>query len=133
MAQRLAQLSAELGASRSEPVEPAAGGEWWSDHTRVTSGVPQLQVVPPAPVAPSSAPEEAPRVPVPGRHASPRRATRLVDVLVPASLRGRVALGPGALVVVALVVTVAMAVTAWLVVRGDPGAPTLATPAPAAR
>ena len=94
MARRLAQLSAELEATRSEPVAPAAGGEWWSDHTRVTrarrcGAVPALAPEP-------AAPTPTRRVPVPGRHAAPRRAARLVESLVPATLRGRVALGPGA-------------------------------------
>jgi competence protein ComEA len=139
VARRLAQLSAELEATRGESVARAAGGEWWSDHTRVTAAVPDLRVVPvsappeppkppgkPPAKAPPKAPDQPPRVPVPGRHAAPRRATRLADVVVPATLRGRVALGPGPLAVVALVVALGMALTAWLVVRGDPEQPTLA-------
>ena len=142
VARRLAQLSAELEATRGESVGQAAGGEWWSDHTRVTAAVPDLRVVPPsAPSVPSAPPpggrppekepsdEPAPmppRIPVPGRHAAPRRATRLADAVVPATLRGRVALGPGSLAVVALVVALGMTLTAWLVVRGDPEQPTLA-------
>ncbi len=126
MARRLAQLSAELEATREEAVAPAAGGEWWSDHTRVTA--PDLRVVP-ASIPPEPDP---PPVPVPGRHAAPRRAMRLADSLVPETLRGRVLLGPGPLTVVALVVALGMAVTAWLVVRGDPEQPTVAVAAPAA-
>lgn len=135
VARRLAQLSAELGAARAEPVAPAAGGEWWSDHTRITTLAPDLRVVPePARAAPSAAPldDDVPEVPVPGRHAAPRRATRLAEVLVPATLRGRVALAPGPLAVVALVVALGMAVTTWLVVRGDPEPPTVASAAPTA-
>lgn len=137
MARRLAQLSAELEATRSEAaapaVAPAAGGDWWSDHTRVTSLAPDPRVVPaPAPaVRPRSAADEPPLVPLPGRHAA-RRGTRLAESLVPATLRGRVALGPGAVAVVALVVAAGLAITAWLVVRGDPEQPMVAVSAPAA-
>jgi competence protein ComEA len=129
VARRLAQLSAELAATRAEPVAPAAGGEWWSDHTRVTPVARDLRVVP-APVPPERS--EPPEVPVPGRHAAPRRTTRLADLVMPDTLRGRVALGPGPLAVVALVVALGMAVTAWLVVRGDPEPPTAAVATPAA-
>lgn len=128
MARRLAQLSAELGATRAEPMARASGGEWWSDHTRVTAVAPELRVVP-APVAPTGPAPDPPLVPVPGRHAARRRGTRLADVLVPATLRGRVVLGPGPLAVVALLVALGMGVTAWLVVRGDPQQPTVAAPA----
>ncbi len=125
MARRLAQLSAELEATRAEPVAPAAGGEWWSDHTRVTPVARDLRVVP------APAPLDPPEVPVPGRHAAPRRTGRLAELVVPGTLRGRVALGPGPLAVVALVVALGMAVTAWVVVRGDPKPPTAAVAAPA--
>jgi len=123
VARRLAQLSAELAATRGGQVAPAAGGEWWSDHTRVSRVAPDLRVV--------QTDDAPPVVPTPGRHAAPRRATRLAEVLVPATLRGRVALGPGPLAVVALVVALGMAVTAWLVVRGDPEPPTVAAVGPA--
>lgn len=74
-------------------------------------------------------------LPSPGRHAS-RRGGRLAGLL-PDSLRGRVALGPGTLAVVAVVVAVGLAVTAWWVVRAEPSlvapveprsAPALASP-----
>ncbi len=126
VARRLAQLSAELEATRAESVAPASGGEWWSDHTRVAA--PDLRVVP-APTRPAPDP---PVVPVPGRHAAPRRAIRWADSLVPATLRGRVLLGPGPVTVVALLIALGMAVTAWLVVRGDPEQPSVAVAAPAA-
>lgn len=136
MARRLAQLSAELEAARGEAVAPAAGGEWWSEHTRVVAPMPDLRVVAPqerGPVTepavepePSREPRPAPApppIPVPGRHAAPRRRARVAE-LVPATLRGRVGIGPGPLAVLALVVAAGMAVTAWLVVRGDPEPPT---------
>ncbi len=54
-------------------------------------------------------------MPVPGRHAS-RRALGIV----PSALRGRIALGPAQLAVVAVVVALGLAVTCWSLVRGDP-------------
>jgi competence protein ComEA len=126
VARRLAQLSAELEATREESVPRASGGEWWSDHTRVTPTAPDLRVVPVV------REPDPPLVPLPGRHAAPRRVTRLADSLVPATLHGRVLLGPGPLAVVAIVVALGMAVTAWLVVRDDPEQPTVAAAAPAA-
>jgi len=44
----------------------------------------------------------------------------VADGLVPEPLRGRVALGPAQLAVVAVLVAVGLAVTAWWVVRSDP-------------
>jgi competence protein ComEA len=131
VARRLAQLSAELEATRAESVAPASGGEWWSDHTRVAG--PDLRAVPalvPEPM-PAPPPPESPPLPVPGRHAAPRRVIRWADTLLPDTLRGRVLLGPGPLTVVALLVALGMAVTAWLVVRGDPEEPTVPVAAPA--
>ncbi|MDQ4054831.1 MAG: hypothetical protein M3237_19360, partial [Actinomycetota bacterium] len=55
VARRLAQLSAELGAAREQPLARASGDEWWSDHTRVSAPVPELRVVP-APPAPAVSP-----------------------------------------------------------------------------
>jgi len=72
-----------------------------SDHTR----------------APVPAPVPVP-VPVPGRHAS-RRSRALADLL-PETLRGRVALGPAQLAVVAVVVAAGLVVTCWWVLRGSP-------------
>jgi competence protein ComEA len=137
VARRLAQLGAELEATRAGPVARASGEEPWPGHSPVTSAAPDLRVVPaparppPARTAPVEPADEAPRVPVPGRHAAPRRTVRVAETLVPATLRGPAALGPGALTVVALVVALGMAVTAWLVVRGDPEEPTVAVGAPA--
>jgi competence protein ComEA len=137
VARRLAQLAAELEATRAGPVARASGEASWPDHSPANSAAPDLRVVPaaarpaPAPTARVEPADEAPRVPVPGRHAAPRRTVRVAETLVPATLRGPAALGPGALTVVALVVALGMAVTAWLVVRGDPEEPTVAVGAPA--
>ena len=51
---------------------------------------------------------------------------------MPATLRGRIALGPGQVAVVAVLVAVGLAVTTWWVLRGDPqpvAAPALGVPA----
>jgi competence protein ComEA len=119
VSRRLALLSAELAAARPEP-EPDA---WSSEHTRVRP----LRVVDDAydePAAP------APLVPTPGRHAS-RRA---LGGVVPETLRGRFALGPAHVAVVAVLVAVGLAVTCWWLLRGDPDsleAPTISTPSAA--
>lgn len=57
-------------------------------------------------------------VPVPGRHAARRGRPVLTEVL-PETLRGRVALGPTQVTVLAVIVALGLAVTAWWVVRGD--------------
>jgi len=107
VSRRLALLSAELaGQVVHEPVDEPAD----------------------APVGEPPAPPERPVVrvvPEPGRHASRRP-------VLPATLRGRVALGPGQLAVVAVLVALGMAVTAWWVVRSgaeEVGAPLLTQPA----
>ncbi|GAA4694494.1 hypothetical protein GCM10023349_06980 [Nocardioides conyzicola] len=112
-------LTAELASTRpDEPPEPAAADEpWLAGHTRVRP----LRAVPdPSPdlgshLPPGPAP---PVLPVPGRHAA--RRARTPTGLVPEALRGRVALGPTQLVVVAVLVAVGLAVTGWWLVRGDP-------------
>ena len=58
-------------------------------------------------------------MPAPGRHAA-RRRRAAADGLVPEPLRGRVALGPAQLAVVAVLVAAGLAATAWWVVRSDP-------------
>lgn len=122
MSQRLALLSEQLAASRDEPVgepEPlAVGDEWWGEHTRVALR-PALRVVP-EPELPIGPVGEPVVVPTPGRHAD-RRALGWA-VLLPETLRGRVALGPGPLAVVAVGVALALAWTCWQVVRDDPPA-----------
>lgn len=80
-------------------------------------------------------------LPVPGRHVSRRAAQEpravagravgeVVAGVVPAPLRGRVGLGGAQLAVLAVVVAVALSVTAWWVLRAD--ARTVEAPAPAA-
>ncbi len=108
VSRRLALLSAELAGQVVLPEEPV--DELPDDPTSRAGG----------PVPP-----EVPVVPVPGRHASRRP-------VVPATLRGRVALGPGQLAVVAVLVALGMAVTAWWGVRSgaeDVGAPLVTQPA----
>jgi len=123
VSRRLAQLSADVAAARADPVvAPAAGGDWWAEHTRVVEPRPVLEVVAaddvPDPVIPP------PVVPRPGRHAARRRMS-----LVPDTLRGRVALGPAQLAVVAVMVALGLGLTAWWVVRAEPGEPS-APPVP---
>jgi competence protein ComEA len=94
VARRLELLGRELAAVRPPPLDPAD-----EEPVRVAPGTP--------PAAP---------VPRPGRHAS-RRAS---SGWLPEPLRGRVVLGPGPLAVVAVLVAVGLAVTAWWVVRSEP-------------
>ncbi len=106
-ARRLEMLAHELEATRVRERPPP---EPLDGHTRV--------------IDPAA-------VPMPGRHAARREVP-----LLPDTLRGRVALGPTQLTVVAVLVAVGLAVTAWWVLRGDPepapAVPTvLATPAAA--
>ncbi|MEO9323586.1 ComEA family DNA-binding protein [Nocardioides sp. C4-1] len=126
VARRLALLSDQLASAREEE-GAAVGDEWWGGHTHV-SARPVLHAVtdddgpaPPvvAPDVPQAARAPAPALlPEPGRHAS-RRAGAWSAAL-PDTLRGRVALGPGPLAVVALLVAVGLAYTCWQVVRDDP-------------
>lgn len=76
-------------------------------------------------------PEESPdppTLPVPGRHAH-RGSGRLLDL---SAFRGRAGLGPAHVAVVAVVAAIGLALTAWWVLRDDPGelapAPTTAAP-----
>lgn len=82
------------------------------------------------PAAPAPSPDPPPALPVPGRHAA-RRPGRWATA-VPEPLRGRVALGPGPLAVVAVLVALGLGVSAWWVVRSDsaPVAPVAPTTAP---
>jgi len=104
LARRLQQLGEEVAGRRAVP-EPLSQR--------------------PAPAAPPVPPS----VPRPGRHAS-RRAGGLARLL-PEAMRGRVALGPGTLAVVAVVVAVGLAVSAWWVVRTEPRLVTPVEPKPA--
>ncbi|MBJ7358623.1 ComEA family DNA-binding protein [Nocardioides sp.] len=119
---RLALLSAELSAVQPPPA-PAGRrqeGEWWDEHTRLAESRRPAATWAEPPGLPSTASPHsspAPPVPVPGRHAA--RRVRLGSGLLPATLRGRVLLGPAQLAVVAVLVAVGLAVTAWWVVRSD--------------
>ena len=95
VSRRLEQLSAELGAvRRDEPPDL---------HTHVR----------PAVVDPEPAPDPVPpAIPVPGRHARRRSGWSPGGLLA-----GRVALGPGQLAVLAVVVVLAVAGTAWWALR----------------
>ena len=131
VSRRLALLSAELTAVRETDglgdgprVDGLTGGQsvdrWAAPatHTRVRPD--RWEESPPAPVLlPHPAARPPADVPVPGRHARRRPVARL-GALLPDSWRGRVALGPGQLVVVVAAVVIAVAVTGWWLVRGSP-------------
>ena len=100
VARRLEQLSAELGAvRRDEPVDL---------HTHLR---PPAVVTDPVPVPAPQIPGP-PAIPVPGRHAARGSGWSPGGLLA-----GRVALGPGQLAVLAVVVALALATTAWWVLR----------------
>jgi len=135
VSRRLELLRAEIARDWSEaetapvaqdvPEPVAAGGSRWDGGTRVAARVPAAVREPvaalPAEPVPSASPSGVPAVPVPGRHAARRASPAGV---VPEQLRGRVALGPWQLAVVAIGVAAALAITCWWLVRGS------ATPAP---
>ncbi|MET0739233.1 MAG: hypothetical protein ABW035_13210, partial [Acidimicrobiales bacterium] len=135
VARRLAQLSAELAETRpAVDRAPADDPEGWGDDWAAegASPVPSTRLPPVSAVSDGEGPEPglAPVVPVPGRHAS-RRGGRLVEAAVPETLRGRVALGPPQVTVLALLIALGLAVTCWWVVRGSPSeipAPAVVTP-----
>jgi competence protein ComEA len=117
VSRRLALLSQELSSLAPEPPEgdpvlPLGG------HTRVRA--PRPAVVAPEAGPEAESPAVAPEVPAPGRHAA--RRARAPATLVPPPLRGRVALAPAHLAVVAVLVAAGLAVTAWWVARGEPRA-----------
>lgn len=129
VSRRLALLSAELATVRpegsggqradfdSDAHSGSGQGEWWEQHTRVsTRELPRFQM--PAQVDPEESVRAAPLIPIPGRHAS-RRAGRVLGWALPATLRGRLALGPGQVAVVAVLVALGLAATCWWIVRGD--------------
>jgi len=131
VSRRLAQLSAELDGVRGRRLDdptvprPALPADEFSmplTHTRVRRAPPPAEPDPePTPVAPS-----------PGRHAS-RRPGRSISDALPPTLRGRVALGPAQLALVAALVAVGLGVTCWWVIRGDAhevgAAPAVSAPA----
>lgn len=127
---RLALLSAELAAVRrsrqhadgelddrfddleetGHPPVPAAS-PWSDEHTHIRGG--PAGEIPAVPVAPA----EAPTFPVPGRHAVRRPPARS---WLPSGLQGRVSLQPLHVTVVALVITCALGLTSWRLVRSAP-------------
>ncbi|GAA1153900.1 ComEA family DNA-binding protein [Nocardioides aquiterrae] len=79
-----------------------------TDHQDVVSR--RLALLRPEPAAEPPAPP----VPVPGRHAARRSVS-----LLPEPLRGRIALGPAQLAVVAVLLAAGLVVTCWWVLRGQ--------------
>ena len=116
VARRLELLSAELASLR--PVDPGGSS---SGDTRVRAPYTHTRVREPAPL-PVVAPEE-PVAPVlvaePGRHAA-RRPRDVLAAVVPEAWRGRVALGPGQVATLAVIVAAGLAVACWWVVRSTP-------------
>ncbi|GAA4752375.1 hypothetical protein GCM10023350_42060 [Nocardioides endophyticus] len=116
VSRRLALLTAELASTQVEQAaeKPAGSADesWLDGHTRIRP----LRAVPDSDPERVAVPDlPAPVVPVPGRHAARRGAA----ALLPEAMRGRVALGPTQLVIVAVLVAAGIAVTGWWVVRGD--------------
>jgi competence protein ComEA len=100
---RLAQLRNDLAGVRPAraPSRPeAADASWWDEHTRPAAP----RHAPPAPPAARPLPGPAARHPGPGRH--------LAD-------RAHLSLGAPQLAVVAIVIALGLAVTAWWLVRGS--------------
>ena len=114
---RLELLSAELAAIRSDPVDPP------SHDVGTGSGEPPTPLLVPHP--PLTAAPAAAAGP-PGRHARRAGASRSggwVEDRLPATLQGRVRVGPSQLTVVAVLVAAALGFLAWWSVRAaDPGA-----------
>ncbi|MEX0429685.1 helix-hairpin-helix domain-containing protein [Nocardioides sp. DS6] len=127
---RLELLRAELAQEWASPVaeEPASAEPdevWWAGHTQVPGAGeewPAAEADDADAVRDLAAADDVPAVPVPGRHAARRRRVLPLAALVPAPVRGRVGLGPWQLVVVALAVAAALAVTCWWVIRSDSSA-----------
>lgn len=135
-----AELAGETAPGRSwheEEVEVAPPEEpgvvlpgpetWWGGTTRLRGDGAEWSSDGGGSVAEGPAPgAEAPPLRQPGRHASRRTAPalreRLLAVCVPDTLRGRVALNPGTLATVALVIALAIALTCWFLVRSRPTA-----------
>jgi competence protein ComEA len=128
VARRLELLTSELAAVRG----PEAGGdtqmrpaESWSPqaHTRIRA-VPDLDE---GDAEPAEVSDRSPSVVrLPGRHAS--RRSKVVRLAVPEAVRGRIALGPGQVVVVAVLAVVGLVLTCWWLVRGQ-GHEVIAPPA----
>jgi len=123
VARRLELLTTELaavqeqGPSPDTQVGPAAS---WSPqgHTHIRA-VPDLDDDPDGEDARALARSAGPVpsvVRLPGRHASRRTSSGWAGV-VPEGLRGRIALGPGQVTVVAVLAVVGLALTCWWLVR----------------
>lgn len=112
---RLQLLGEELAGVRGErtpaPRSPAVS----ETHTRVRrpAGPREDDPSPEVTAPPASV------VPLPGRHAA-RRTTGDSAGWLPETVRGRVALGPGPLAVVAVLVALGLGVSAWWVIRSEP-------------
>lgn len=126
LARRLELLRVELGAARTDAASPERAPEV-EEHTRIRPFAPIRggggTDAPPSPHAPArvasrwaaggpggerpTAGRQASPIPVPGRHAARRPPVLLRE------LRGRVALGTGQLVVVAVLAVVGLAITGW--------------------
>ena len=95
----------------------------------------QLRIVDPLPSAkPWEEYDDAPLIPVPGRHVD-ARPRAFIEALVPQRWRGRFELGPWHVVAVVVAVCVALSVATWLTLRHQPhvmSAPMVAGPAAAA-
>jgi len=104
-ARRLALLGAELAAVRGEDRAPLTDPD---THTRIRPGREPAEWTEP----------DVAEVPLPGRHSS-RRPSALAS-LMPSGVRGRLALGPAQLAVVALLVVVGLVAAGWWLLRGRP-------------
>ena len=123
VSRRLALLSAELATVR--PTAEPESSDWAAGHTRIRVAPAAPSLVPEARSEPAPV-ELAPLVPRPGRHASRRPGRGLAGVL-PESVRGRIALGPTQVTIVAVLVTLGLAPGMW---RASASALPLRRPAP---
>jgi competence protein ComEA len=140
VSRRLAQLGAELDGVRGRRLDDPTvvrGGPQADDfampltHSREPRAHPATESPPAFAPGTRTPAEPPPLVPQPGRHAARRPGRSVADALPP-TLRGRIALGPTQLALVAGLVAAGLAVTCWWVVRGDArevAAPTLSSPA----
>jgi competence protein ComEA len=113
VARRLELLSHELAAASGD------GPDTWADVGRARiQAVPDLAAGDGEPASPDS-PTSPPSARIPGRHASRRRVRPAADGWVdrvPDQLRGQVGLGPGQVVVVAVLAVLGLVATCWFLV-----------------